>query len=112
MVDGEERKADHEQRAHRVCCIRRLLVLAGVIAFAACGGSKTPAERVAECLNRQGFLVQSSGSRVEGTSPGGIAFKVAAATGAIDDSGNPGGGRLSKRARAEIRACLPARTRS
>jgi hypothetical protein len=76
-----------------------------VLVLAACGSAKTPAERVANCLNAHSFLVQASGTRVEGSSPGGVNFAVTAA-GRIDDSGNPGGRRLSRLDRRSIEACL------
>jgi hypothetical protein len=76
-----------------------------VLVLAACGTAKTPAERVANCLNARGFLVQASGSRVEGSSPGGVNFAVSVA-GRIDDAGNPGGRRLSRPDRRSIEACL------
>jgi hypothetical protein len=74
--------------------------------LAGCGGSKTPAERIADCLNAKTFLVGAAGGRVEGTSPDGVAFSIAVASGAIDDGGNPGGRRLSPGERRSIRACL------
>jgi hypothetical protein len=74
--------------------------------LAGCGSSKTRAQRLADCLNGDGFLVGAAGGRVEGTSPGGIAFSVVAASGAIDDRGNPGRRRLAARDRRSIQACL------
>jgi hypothetical protein len=76
-----------------------------MLALAACGGAKSPAQRLADCLNAHSFLVQPSGGRVEGSSPGGINFSVSAA-GRIDDSGNPGGRRLARLDRRSIEACL------
>jgi hypothetical protein len=76
-----------------------------VLALAGCGSAKTPAERAADCLNAHSFLVQASGTRVEGSSPGGVNFSVSVA-GRIDDSGNPGGRRLSAGERRSIRGCL------
>jgi hypothetical protein len=61
---------------------------------------------LADCLNAKHFLVGAAGGRVEGTSPAGIGFSVVAASGTIDDRGNPGGRRLTARERASIRACL------
>jgi len=78
-----------------------------VLALAGCGGgSKTPAQRLADCLNEKDFLVGAAGGRVEGTSPAGVAFSVVVASGAIDDGGNPGGRRLALRERKSILACL------
>jgi len=77
-----------------------------VLALAACGGTKTPAQRLADCLNGDGFLVGTARGRVEGTSPGGVAFSVVVASGVIDDRGNPGGRRLAARDRRSIRVCL------
>jgi hypothetical protein len=78
-----------------------------LLALAGCGGgSKTPAERAADCLNAKSFLVEASDGRVEGTSPAGIAFSAAVASGGIDDRGNPGGRRLSHAERRSIEACL------
>ncbi|HEY3921405.1 MAG TPA: hypothetical protein VGL76_04765 [Gaiellaceae bacterium] len=77
-----------------------------MIALTACGGAKTPAERVADCLNKKDFLVQPARLRVEGTAPDGIAFTLVARTGAIDDTGNPGKRKLSAGDRELIRSCL------
>jgi hypothetical protein len=76
-----------------------------VLVLAACGSAKTPAQRLADCLNAHNFLVQASGARVDGSSPGGVSFSVSVA-GRIDDSGNPGGRRLAPSDRRSIRACL------
>jgi hypothetical protein len=76
-----------------------------VLILAGCGSAKTPAERIADCLNKRSFLVQASGTRIEGSSPGGVNFAVSVA-GRIDDSGNPGGRRLSRSDRRSIEACL------
>jgi hypothetical protein len=76
-----------------------------VFVLAGCGSAKTPAERVANCLNARSFLVQASGNRVEGSSPGGVNFRVNVG-GRIDDSGNPGGRRLARLDRRSIEACL------
>ena len=82
-----------------------MLPFVAVLALAACGGTKSPAQRLADCLNARSFLVQANGGRVDGSSPGGINFTVSVG-GRIDDSGNPGARRLSKPARAAIRTCL------
>jgi hypothetical protein len=76
-----------------------------VLVLAACGSAKSPAQRLADCLNARSFLVQASGARVEGSSSGGVNFAVSVA-GRIDDSGNPGGRRLSRLDRRSIEACL------
>jgi hypothetical protein len=76
-----------------------------VLVLAACGSASSPAQRLADCLNARSFLVQASGARVDGSSPGGVNFTVSAA-GRIDDSGNPGGRRLSLVDRRSIKACL------
>jgi hypothetical protein len=76
-----------------------------VLIAAGCGGSKSPAVRLADCLNGKGFLVQPATGKVVGTSPGGIAFSVTP-SGVIDDRGNPGGRRLPSGAREVIRGCL------
>ena len=76
-----------------------------MLALSACGSAKSPAERLADCLNARSFLVQASGGRVEGSSPGGVNFAVGV-TGRIDDSGNPGGRRLSPADRRSVEACL------
>ena len=79
------------------------------LAAAGCGGSKTPAEKVAGCLNHQRFLVQADGGSVRGSSPGGIVFAVVVATGRIDDATNPGGRRLSATDRGAVNGCLARR---
>ena len=76
-----------------------------MLALAACGSTKSPAERIAACLNARSFLVQASGSRVEGSSPGGINFTLSV-SGLVNDAGNPGGRRLSRNDRRSIAACL------
>jgi hypothetical protein len=76
------------------------LVLAG------CGGrTKTPAVRIADCLDGKDFLVQPATGQVVGTSPRGVAFRVTIG-GRIADGGNPGGRRLSPAERRTIRGCL------
>jgi hypothetical protein len=42
-------------------------------------------------------------------SPGGVAFAVALATGAVDDTANPGRRRLGAADRAAVRDCLGRR---
>ena len=79
------------------------------IAAAGCGGSKTPAEKVAGCLNDARFLVEAAGGSVSGSSPGGITFTVVVSTGRIDDRSNPGERRLTAADRAEIGRCLERR---
>ena len=76
-----------------------------MLALSACGSAKSPAERLADCLNARSFLVQAADARVEGSSPGGVNFTVGVG-GRIDDSGNPGGRRLSRIDRRSIDACL------
>jgi len=76
-----------------------------VLVLAACGSASSPAQRLADCLNARSFLVQASGARVDGSSPGGVNFTVSV-TGRIDDSGNPGGRRLARIDRRSILACL------
>ena len=77
-----------------------------MLALAGCGGkAKAPLERIADCLNGKGFLVQGATGRVVGTSPAGVAFSVTPA-GRLDDRGNPGDRRLSPAERKSIRACL------
>jgi len=79
------------------------------LAAAGCGSTKTPAEKVAGCLNDDRFLVQASGGRVRGSSPGGIVFTVVVASGRIDDAANPGRRRLTAADRADIGRCLERR---
>jgi hypothetical protein len=106
----------------------RVIVLACAVALlAGCGG--TSKATVAGCLNDGGFLVTSSGAKVEGTSPEGVAFtltvyesaqaaKRAAAgldrhttavvsTGVVDYRGNPDpGARITAAELTTIRGCL------
>ena len=107
--------------------MRILAVVVATGLLAACGG-KTPVT-LSGCLNDAGFLVTSSGTKVEGTTPGGVAFTLtvyrsaAAATraasrlgprttavvgtGVVDFHGNPGeGARVSVAELATIRQCL------
>jgi hypothetical protein len=77
-----------------------------VLALAGCGGkAKSPAVRIADCLNGKGFLVQPATGQIVGTSPRGVAFTVTVG-GRIADGGNPGGRRLSGAERRAIRGCL------
>ena len=84
---------------------RRALPLVAVLVLTACGAAKSPAQRLADCLNARSFLVQANGARVEGSSPGGVNFTVSA-TGRIDDTGNPGRRRLAPADRRSIHSCL------
>ena len=77
-----------------------------VLLLAGCFSAKTPAQRVAACLNKKGFLVQPNGLRVIGTAPDGIAFSVVALTGTIDDAGNPEKRKLTSHDHTLVRACL------
>jgi hypothetical protein len=102
-----------------------VVLLAGLLA--SCGG-KRPVT-VGGCLNDAGFLVTLSGTKVEGTTPAGLAFTltvyptVVAATraassldprttavieaGVVDAHGNPGqAAGVSAADRATIRRCL------
>jgi hypothetical protein len=104
-----------------------IVLVAGLLA--ACGGKSHLT--VGDCLNHAGFLVTSSGAKVEGTTPAGIGFtltvypSVAAAkhvasrldarttavvgTGVVDSRGNPGSGaRVSAADLAVIGRCLTA----
>lgn len=107
--------------------MRVLAVVAATGLFAACGG-KAPVT-LSSCLNDAGFLVTSSGAKVEGTTPAGVAFTLtvhrsaAAATraasrlgprttavvgtGVVDFHGNPGqSARVSAAELTTIRQCL------
>ena len=100
-------------------------VAAGLLA--ACGG-KAPVT-LGGCLNDAGFLVTSSGTKVEGTTPAGVAFTLTVyrsatgarraasrlgprttavvGTGVVDFHGNPGrSARVSAAELATIRECL------
>ena len=108
-----------------------LAILLALAVLAGCDGGKPPS--VAGCLGNRGFLVEADGNVVRGSSPAGVNFTLTlyatpaaarAARGAsghraaipvvralVDDRGNPPGAngtprRLSKRALAEIRACV------
>jgi hypothetical protein len=110
--------------------VRPMRVLAVVVVaglLAACGG-KSPVT-VGGCLNDAGLLVTSSGQKVEGTTPAGVAFTLtvypsAAAArraasrldprstavvgaGVVDSKGNPSpGASVSAADLAAIRECL------
>lgn len=106
----------------------RVLIVVLVAGFLAACGGKSPVT-VSGCLNDAGFLVTSSGTKVEGTTPAGVAFTLtvypsaAAATraasrldprttavveaGVVDSRGNPGtAARVSAADLAAIRTCL------
>jgi hypothetical protein len=102
-----------------------VVLVAGLLA--ACGG-KSPVT-VGGCLNDAGFLVTSSGAKVEGTTPAGVAFTLTVygsdaaatraasklhprtttvvATAVVDSSGNPEPGATVSAAELEsIRHCV------
>src|SRR5262249_23206452 len=96
--------------------LRRFVPLfLGVLALAGCGGGggKSPAEKLADCLNAQGYSVTVSGDTISGSSPGGTDFKATIRDDklTIDDSGNPGGPGtgLSDDERTNIELCTDAR---
>lgn len=106
----------------------RVIALACAVALlSGCGGKSKVT--VAGCLNNDGFLVTSSGAKVEGTSPAGVAFTLTvyetaqaakraaagldrhttavASTGVVDFRGNPGpGARITAAELTTIRDCL------
>ena len=106
--------------------MRVLAVAVAAILVSGCGG-RPPT--LSGCLNDAGFLVTSSGPKVEGTSPGGVAFTLrvyashaeatraaaslhprttaVVAAGVIDFHGNPDpGARISADELRSIRGCL------
>ena len=86
---------------------RGLIVLALAVGFAGCGGTSKP-QTVAGCLNDvHGFLVAGGDRRVSGQSPSGVTFalRIRGRRVTIDDSGNPGGARLSSQERSAIERC-------
>jgi hypothetical protein len=89
------------------------LLLAGAVLLTGCGGSQSPAESAADCLNDRGFLVEAGGGAVMGSSPSGVGFTltIGADGTSIDDSGNPGNPprRLSRADRTAIEACSAPR---
>jgi len=115
---------------------RRMRVLAVAVAamlLSGCGARRTPA--LSGCLNDAGFLVTSTGPKVEGTTPGGVAFTltvfgshaaakraaaglhprttVVVAAGVVDFHGNPDpGARISAGELRSISDCLAKSRRS
>jgi hypothetical protein len=111
----------------------RVLALAvAAMLLSGCGGRRAPT--LSGCLNDAGFLVTSRDRKVEGTSPGGVAFTLTVfgshaaaeraaarlhprttavvAAGVVDFHGNPDpGARISADELRSIRGCL-AKTRS
>jgi hypothetical protein len=75
-LDGTIVRPIHEMRKSRYRRAMRTLALAiaAVALLAGCGG--TSHDTLAGCLNGAGFLVTSSGSKVDGTSPSGVAFTL------------------------------------
>ena len=107
--------------------MRVLAVAVAAGLLAACGG-KAPVT-LSGCLNDTGFLVTSSGTKVEGTTPAGVAFTLTVyrsaagarraasrlgprttavvGTGVVDFHGNPAqSARVSAAELATIRQCL------
>jgi hypothetical protein len=107
--------------------MRILAVAIAAMLVSGCGSGRPPT--LSGCLNDAGFLVTASGPKVEGTSPGGVAFtltdygshaaaKRAAASldprttevvaaGVVDFHGNPEPrARISADERRAIRGCL------
>jgi hypothetical protein len=106
----------------------RVFALACAVALLAGCGGKSKAT-LGGCLNDDGFLVTSSGNKVEGTSPAGVAFTLTvyesaqaakraaagldrrttavASNGVVDYRGNPGlGARITDAELTTIRGCL------
>jgi len=54
--------------------MRVVAVAVAVMLVSGCGSGKPPT--LSGCLDDAGFLVTSSGAKVEGTSPGGVAFTL------------------------------------
>jgi hypothetical protein len=107
--------------------MRVIAVACAVALLSGCGGKSKVT--VAGCLNDDGFLVTSSGAKVEGTSPGGVAFTLtmyenaraakraaagldrhttaAVSTGVVDFRGNPDpAARITAGELTTIRGCL------
>jgi hypothetical protein len=107
--------------------MRVIAVACAVALLSGCGGKSKVT--VAGCLNDDGFLVTSSDQKIEGTTPGGVAFTLtvyesaraarrAAAgldrhttavvsTGVVDFRGNPDpGARITVAELTTIRGCL------
>jgi hypothetical protein len=107
--------------------MRVIAVACAVALLSGCGGKSKAT--VAGCLNDDGFLVTSSGAKVEGTSPGGVAFTLtmyenaraakraaagldrhttaAVSTGVVDFRGNPDpAARITAGELTTIRGCL------
>ncbi len=74
--DGSIVRPIREMRKSRYRRAMRTLALplAALALLAGCGG--TSHVTLAGCLNDAGFLVTSSGSKVDGTSPSGVAFTL------------------------------------
>ena len=117
-----------ELRKSRYVRVMRLLAVAVATGLLAACGGKSPVT-LGGCLNDAGFLVTSSGTKVEGTTPAGVAFTLTvyrsaaaatraasqlgprtsavAGTGVVDFHGNPGpSARVSAAELATIRLCL------
>jgi hypothetical protein len=107
--------------------MRVLAVVFVAVLLAACGGRRPVT--LSGCLNDAGFLVTSSGTKVEGTTPAGVAFTLtvypsaaeatraaarldprttaAVEAGVVDSHGNPGRDvSVSAADLAAIRKCL------
>lgn len=85
-----------------------LVGAAAVVALAGCGSSPRDAAAVAKCLNGRGFLVQATGARIDGTSPGGIGLTLTVRSdrpSVLDTSGSPGNATLSRAAHEIVRSC-------
>ncbi len=86
------------------------LFVAVALVVAGCGSSASPRSvaAVADCLNDEGFLVSTTGSRIEGSSPGGVNFTLYVSRGpyyASSTVGDPKGEKLSGAALSTIGSC-------
>jgi hypothetical protein len=81
--------------------------------LAGCGSHKPAAAGVASCLNDQGWLVEATGARVDGTAPDGISLTLTMAgkgTWRLATSYGPTASPLTKAEHAELVSCLRKRS--
>jgi hypothetical protein len=92
-----------------------LLLLAALLAGCGGGGGgdDSPAAKLADCLNGQGYSVTAAGDSVSGSAPGGAEFTATLQDDrlTIDDSASPAGTGLSDQERTSIELCTDARFR-
>jgi hypothetical protein len=91
-------------------------LVAAALLFAGCGGGgggDSDVQKLADCLNEQGYDVTAEDDSVTGSSPGGAEFTATLKDGnlTIDDSASQAGTGLADQEHTSIEMCTDARFR-